>query len=98
MKAGKLASVGGMELSSGEVIPELESDKGYKYLGILEANNIMFTEMKDSAKNLLNLMIDQGESKHMLLKQIKKSFNRHPEAFQKFHSVASDIPSRIDAT
>ena len=56
MKAGKLASVGGMELSSGEVIPELESEKGYKYLGILEANNIMFTEMKDSAKNLLNLI------------------------------------------
>ena len=56
MKAGKLASVGGMEFSSGEVIPELESEKGYKYLGILEANNIMFTEMKDSAKNLLNLI------------------------------------------
>ena len=47
MKAGKLVSVGGMELSSEEVIPELESDKGYKYLGILEANDIMGTEMKD---------------------------------------------------
>ena len=41
MKAGKLISVGGIELSSGEVIPELESDKGYKYLGILEANDIV---------------------------------------------------------
>ena len=47
MKAGKPVSVGGMELSSREVIPELESDKGYKYLGILEANDIMHTEMKD---------------------------------------------------
>ena len=47
MKAGKLVSVGGMELPSGEVIPELESDKGYKYLGILEANDILHTEMKD---------------------------------------------------
>ena len=47
MKAEKLVSVGGMELSSGEVMPELESDKGYKYLGILEANDIMRTEMKD---------------------------------------------------
>ena len=35
MKAGKLVSVGGMELSSGEVIPEPESDKGYKCLGVL---------------------------------------------------------------
>ena len=31
----------------GEVIPELEPDKGYKYLVILEANNIINTEMKD---------------------------------------------------
>ena len=36
-----------MELLSGEVIPELESDKGDKYLGILEANDIMHTEMRD---------------------------------------------------
>ena len=28
MKTGKLVSVGGMDLSSGEVIPELESDRG----------------------------------------------------------------------
>ena len=47
MKAGKLVSVGGMELSSGELIPELESEKGYKYLGILEADDIMHTEIKD---------------------------------------------------
>ena len=33
MKEGKLVSVAGMELSSEEVIPELESGKGYKYLG-----------------------------------------------------------------
>ena len=47
MKAGKFVSVGRMELSSGEVIPDLESEKGYKYLGILEANDIMHTEIKD---------------------------------------------------
>ena len=47
MKAGKLVSVSGMELSSREVIPELESDKGYKYLAILEAKNLIHSEMKD---------------------------------------------------
>ena len=47
VKTGKLVSVGILELSSGEVIPELERDKGYKYLGILEANDIMHTEMKN---------------------------------------------------
>ena len=52
-KAGKLVSVGGMELPSGEVIPELESYKGYKYLGILKANVTMHTEMKGkSRKNI----------------------------------------------
>ena len=45
MKVRRLVSVGGMELSSGEVMPELESDKDYKYLDILKANNIMHTEM-----------------------------------------------------
>ena len=33
MKEGKLVSVAGMELLCEEVIPELESGKGYKYLG-----------------------------------------------------------------
>ena len=51
MKAGKLVSVGGMELLSGEVIPELESDKRYEYLGILEANDMMHTEMKDKIQS-----------------------------------------------
>ena len=35
MKAEKLVSADGMKLSSGEVIPGLESGKGNKYLGIL---------------------------------------------------------------
>ena len=51
MKAGKLVSVGGMELLSGEVIPELESDKRYEYLGILEANDMIHTEMKDKIQS-----------------------------------------------
>ena len=31
----------------------------------------------------------------MLLKHIKKAFNRHPEAFHKYHIMASDIVSEI---
>ena len=50
MKTGKLVSIGRIELSSGEVMAELESDKGYKYLGILEADDIMHTDMKDKIK------------------------------------------------
>ena len=50
IKARKVFSVGGMELSSGEVIPELKSEKGYKHFSILEANDIMHTEIKDKIK------------------------------------------------
>ena len=42
-----VVSVSGKELSSGKLIPELESDIDYKYIGILEVNDIMHTEMKD---------------------------------------------------
>ena len=45
VKAGKF-NVGGMELSSAEVIPELESDKVYMFLHILETNDIIQTEIK----------------------------------------------------
>ena len=34
------------------------------------------------AKSLLHRMINQAGSKQLLLKQIKKAFNRHPKAFQ----------------
>ena len=47
MKEKQFVSVGGMELSFGEVIPKLESEKCYKYLGIFEVNYIMNAEMKD---------------------------------------------------
>ena len=47
IKAGKLVSVGGMEYSSGKVILEVESSKGYKYLCVLETNDITHTKMKD---------------------------------------------------
>ena len=46
MKRGKLSSVGEMELTSGEIIREIESEKGYKYLGILEADNIKHSTIK----------------------------------------------------
>ena len=46
MKAAKLVSVGGVKLSSGEIIPELESDKGYKYLGFFFNWDLGFTPCK----------------------------------------------------
>ena len=42
-------------------------------------------------------MINQGDSKRMLLKQIKKAFNRHLEACQRY-DMASGIVGKIAAT
>ena len=43
-------------------------------------------------------MINRGGSRYILLKQIKKEFNRHPEAFQKYPTMASDVVSKIATT
>ena len=59
MKARKLVSVDGMKLSSGEV------DKGYNYLGFLEADNIMHTKMKDRIKKAYYRRVRQLKSSKM---------------------------------
>ena len=43
-------------------------------------------------------MINQGVSKQMVLKQIEKAFNRHPEAFQKEYVMVLDILIKVTAT
>ena len=50
------------------------------------------------AINLLDRVINQGGSKHMLFKQLKNAFNTHVEAFQKYHTMASDIVGKVAAT
>ena len=47
LKKGKVVSKGGMELTDGEIIAEIDSGKGYKYLGVIEADDILHTKMKD---------------------------------------------------
>ena len=59
MKAGKLLSFGRIELSSGKVVQELESEEGYKYEGVSEADDIMHTEMKDKIKKEYNRRVRQ---------------------------------------
>ena len=49
MKRGKLSKTDGIVLPNGETIKEVEKS-GYKYLGILELDNIKEKEMKDKFK------------------------------------------------
>ena len=59
-------------------------------------STLLLEDFLPVAKNLLD-RISQGDSKHMLLKQIKKAFNRQPEVSQEY-IMDSDIVSRITAT
>ena len=45
MKAGTLVSAGGMKLLSGKVISEIESDKGYKYLGMQRLRQLISSKL-----------------------------------------------------
>ena len=47
LKRGKVESSGGVEMPDGERIKEVKKN-GYKYLDILECNNIMESKMKEN--------------------------------------------------
>ena len=47
LKRGKVESKGDLELSSGETIETRDFGKGYKYLGILEADDVLQETMKE---------------------------------------------------
>ena len=50
LKRGKLVHLDGTEVPSGERIKEIDTDQGYKYLGILEADDMKLSEMKSTIK------------------------------------------------
>ena len=50
LKRGKLVHLEGTEIPSGKRIKEIDTDQGYKYLGILEADDMKFSEMKSTIK------------------------------------------------
>ena len=47
LQRGKVVSEGGLEILDGQCIDEVDGETGYKYLGILEANDIKHEQMKD---------------------------------------------------
>ena len=64
----------------------------------IAGSTLLLEDFLSVTLNLIDRMINQGCPKHMLLKHIKKAFNRHPEAFHKYHKyhiIASDIVSSI---
>ena len=45
-QSGKVVASDGLKLSETIFIKELDSEKGYKYLGVVEASNIQHQKMK----------------------------------------------------
>ena len=64
-----------------------------EFLGIARSTSLL-KDFLSLTKNLSDRMINQVDSKHMLLKKIKKSSNRHLQAFKKYHIMGSDILSK----
>ena len=50
MKRGKIIKLDGIELPNDKVIKSLEEGESYKYLGVLEADEVIVNEMKDKVK------------------------------------------------
>ena len=50
MKKRKIVKSDGTELPNGKVNNSLEEEESYKYLGVLETDEMMVNEMKDKAK------------------------------------------------
>ena len=50
MKRGKMCKCKGIATPSGELIKEIDTEGGYKYLGVLEADTIKDKQMKDNLK------------------------------------------------
>ena len=50
MKKGKMAKSDRIQLLNDKVIKSLEEGESYKYLGVLEADEVMVNEMNDKVK------------------------------------------------
>ena len=50
MKKGKMVKSDGIQLLNDKVIKSLEEGESYKYLGVLEADEVMVNEMNDKVK------------------------------------------------
>ena len=71
MKRGKMCKCKGIEILSGELIKEIDTEGGYKYLGVLEADTIKDKEMKDNlkrryARRIRNILKSQLNSKNVV--------------------------------
>ena len=69
MRKGKIVKSDGIQLPNDKVIKSLEEGESYKYLGVLEADEVIVNEMKDKVKKtyyrrvrkLLGIKLNSGK-------------------------------------
>ena len=47
IKRGKVVESNGIDLPNNETIKSIHEEKGYKYLGVMEANQVLSGQMKE---------------------------------------------------
>ena len=65
---------------------------------IIVGSTLLLKNFLHVSKHLIDRMINQAGSKHLLLKQIRKAFNRHPKDFPKYYIMPSDIVNKSATT
>ena len=75
MKEGKLIHSEGLEIQSGDRIKEIEADKGYKYLGILEAGDIKDTETKEKIRSEYVRRVKKILKSHLYSRNVVTAIN-----------------------
>ena len=81
LQKGKVVSEGGLEILDGQCIDEVDGETGYKYLGILEANDIKHEQMKDKitkeyikrVKKIASSKLNSGNRKYHTRHQLPSS-------------------------
>ena len=58
-------------------------------------STLLFEDYYPKANALYLRMIAQGGEERLIVKQIKKAFNRHGDAFQKYHQTPSEIINKV---
>ena len=75
MKRGKMCECKGVEIPSGEMIKEIDTEGGYMYLGLLEADTIKDKKMKDNLKREYARRVRNILKSHLSSKSVVNAIN-----------------------
>ena len=75
MKRGNICKCKGIEIPSGELIKEIDTEGGYKYLGVLKADTIKDNKMKDNLKREYARIVRNILKSHFNIENVVNAIN-----------------------